>query len=145
MSSSISTQQGHQFVNRLLESSPAGVAQTFTTEQLEAIRQVFTAGGYSSANSSDDHWQGPEVEEDEPGNLAVARPASPSPHDRRRPGRDNSLYPTLISLLRRPTSPIDAEPDHGDLRPAVGVVLIVVLSLAFWIIVVIAILLLIFV
>ena len=145
MLSGTSTQQGHEFVNRLLEKSPPAVAQTFTTEQLEAIRQVFTAGGYSSANSFDDHSQGAEGEEEEPGNLAVARPVSPSPHDRRRPGRDNSLYPTLISLLRRPTSAVDDEPDHGDLRPAVGVALIVVLSLAFWIIVVIGILLLIFV
>jgi hypothetical protein len=64
--------------------------------------------------------------------------ASSPPYDRRRPGRINNLYPTLVSLFRQPAVVIDAEPDDDDLRPAVGIVTTVFVGLFVWVIVIIA-------
>ena len=128
----MSTVPGQEFITRLLERSPPSVAQTFTPEQLEAIQQAFSAGGYSPESSSNDEWQGAEVTEIEACVLAAMQPASPPLGDRRRPGRSEYVHPSLISLLRHPTVVTEADLDDDNIRPAQGLVITVLLSLVFW-------------
>lgn len=101
------------------------MAQTFTAEQLETIKQVFTAPGYMSQGSPDDEWQQVEIEEVEPRTATAPQAVG----DRRRPGRSEYIHPTLISLLRHPTAATEADLDDDDIRPAQGLVTAVLLSL----------------
>ncbi len=118
------------------------MAQTFTAEQLETIKQVFIAAGYTSQSSSDDEWQQAGTDETKPLTHTAPPTAHASPGGRRRPGRSEYVHPTLISLLRRPTVAIEADLGDDDLRPAQGPVTAVLLSLPFWLLVGIVIVLL---
>jgi hypothetical protein len=126
---STATLPGQEFVTRLLESSPPGVARTFTAEQLEAIQQVFAEAGYTSQSTSDVEWWQGDVEEAGPRTSTASRAPHPSLGDRRRPGRSEYVHPTLISLLRRPTSAIEADLGDDDIRPAQGLATAILLSL----------------
>jgi len=136
MSSSAPVLAGEDFIACLVERSPSCVARTFTAEQLDAIRQTFAAGGYSAA--SVDAQQAVDTAKIEHPTSKAVRSSSTPPHDRRRPGRINNLYPTLVSLFRHPVVVIDAEQDEGDLRPTLGIATAVFVGLFVWIPVMIA-------
>jgi hypothetical protein len=126
---STATLRGQEFIARLLERSPPGVAQTFTTEQLETIKQVFIAAGYTSQDSSDDEWQQAGTDESKALTDMAPQAAHAFPGERRRPGRSEYIHPSLISLLRHPIATTEADYGDDDIRPAQGLVTAVLLSL----------------
>ena len=126
---STATLRAQEFIARLLERSPPGVAQTFTTNQLEAIKQVFIAARYTSQDSSDDEWQQAGTDETKPLTHTTPQDVHAFPGERRRPGRSEYIHPTLISLLRHPTATTEADLEDDDIRPAQGLVTAVLLSL----------------
>ena len=126
---STATLRGQEFIARLLERSPPGVAQAFTTEQLETIKQVFIAAGYTSQDSSDDEWQQAGTDETKPLTHTTPQDVHAFPGERRRPGRSEYIHPSLISLLRHPTATTEADHGDDDIRPAQGIMTAVLLSL----------------
>jgi hypothetical protein len=73
------------------------------------------------------------IEMDEPYTLAENHTSIPPLSDRRRPGRIESCPPSLISLLREPTLPVDHDFDDDGLRPSRGIAAAVLLSFLFWV------------
>jgi len=67
------------------------------------------------------------VETDQPSDVAEAEV------ERRRPGRRSHVSPHLIPLLRgQPVEPLDQD-EGGELAPAFGVAMCVVLSVPIWV------------
>jgi|SRR5277367_943989 len=132
MSSRVSMPQQQDFIDRSMARMPPDVARTFTEEQIQAIRIVFDTRDHVSETWATDMWQDDEVLENEHLPLEETGSTATPFRDRRRPGRVESIPSTLMSLLRRPTAVIDEGPFDGDLRPIQGIASAMVLSLAFW-------------